>query len=256
MVNITQTSVNCTVKQINPSELEPLKGNITSKIGSGTFGECILKKYNRFGIIVLEKKLTSSSLKAVIHEAQCMNVMTHPSIPHLLGVQIEERPYSLVMQYIGNSNMESFTVHKLLSQSTTKQSPLSTIEWMSASSDITEAVQHIHNKDLLHCDIKTNNVLVVQKRGFVIDFGKACAVSKPSAKKYTSFYPHIAPEVLQGRPVSLSSDVFSLGVIFYNIGKTIENTTLYVLGKKCKSSVPSNRPNISDILMTLQPTPK
>lgn len=229
--------VEASVNQISPFELVPLEQNHSLNIGSGTFGECILKRYKRFGIVVLEKQLVQSDIKAVISEAQCMNILTHKSIPHLLGVQIEHKPYSLVMEFIGD-NMESITVHKLLFQSKAKQSPLSTNEWILVCTDITEAVEHIHNKGFLHCDLKTNNVLVSQKRGYVIDFGKACPTSRPSAKKYTSFYQHIAPEVLRGQSVSTASDVFSLGVIIYTVGKTLQNTHVKSLGKQCKDTKP------------------
>lgn len=228
-----------------------MEQNVGANIGSGTYGECSLKKYKRLGIIVLEKQVASSDLKAVITEAQCMNTLTHQCIPQLLGVQIEQRPYSLVMEFLGN-NMESITFHKLLLQSTQKQSPLSNKEWISVCTDITEAVQHIHIKGFLHCDLKTNNVLVSQERGFVIDFGKACRISKPSARKYTSFYPHIAPEVLRGQPVSTSSDVFSLGVIMYTVGKALQIASVKCLGKQCKDTNPLVRPSVPEVLRMLR----
>ena len=70
-------------------------------IGSGTFEECILKLYKRFNMVVLEKQLSKSDLKAVINEAKCMNTLTHPHIPQLLGVQITQKLYSLIMEFIG-----------------------------------------------------------------------------------------------------------------------------------------------------------
>ena len=78
------------VKKISPSELLPLDGTVS--VGCGTYGECILKTFKRFGITVIEKRLP---LKAVMNEAQCMNTLTHASIPYLLGAQIEEKPFSL-----------------------------------------------------------------------------------------------------------------------------------------------------------------
>ena len=88
---------------------------------------------------------------------------------------------------------------------------LSNNEWISVLLDITEALFHVHKKGFLHCDVKSNNVLVSGKKGFLIDFGKACPISRPTARKYSSFYNHIATEVLRGFPVSTSTDVFSLG---------------------------------------------
>ena len=66
-------------------------------IGSGTFGECSLRLYKRFNLVVLEKQLPTSNVKDAIAEAKCMNVLSHPNIPQLLGVQIESKPYALIM---------------------------------------------------------------------------------------------------------------------------------------------------------------
>ena len=54
------------VKQISPSELLPLDETVS--VGSGTYGECILKTFKRFGITVVEKRLPTSDLKAVMNE--------------------------------------------------------------------------------------------------------------------------------------------------------------------------------------------
>ncbi|CAB4009522.1 Hypothetical predicted protein [Paramuricea clavata] len=60
------------VKQIRPCELLPLEVNnsATIPVGSGTYGDCFLKTFKRFGITVVEKKLPTSDLKAVMNEAQ------------------------------------------------------------------------------------------------------------------------------------------------------------------------------------------
>ena len=125
-----------------------------------------------------------------------MNILSHPNIPQLLGVQITCKPYALIMEFLGE-DMKSSTVHQLLQESSTKSSPLLTSEWVSVCVDIVEAVKHIHSKGYLHCDLKTNNILVLKKRGFVIDFGKVCFAAKQKAKTYTSFYNFIAPEANQ-----------------------------------------------------------
>jgi serine/threonine protein kinase len=167
------------VNNISPNELTPLDGGNTC-IGSGTFGECTLKLYKRFNLVVLEKQLSTSPLNAVINEARFMNILTHPNVPQLLVVQITCKPYALIMEFIGE-DMKSTTVHQLLKETGPKLSPLQTPEWISVCLDIVEAVNHIHSKGYLHCDLK-NNVLVLRKRRFVIDFGKVCLTTKPTAR--------------------------------------------------------------------------
>jgi serine/threonine protein kinase len=63
--------------------------------------------------VVLEKQLSTSNLKAVINEAKCMNILTHPNIPQLLCVQTTCKPYALIMEFI-SEDMKSSTVHQLL----------------------------------------------------------------------------------------------------------------------------------------------
>ena len=77
--------------------------------------------------------------------------------------------------------------------------------------DITDAFANIHSKGFRHCDLKSNNVLVTDKHGHIINFGKACDSAFPPAKKYTFHFAHIAPEVLKGSHCSKASDVYSLG---------------------------------------------
>ena len=74
-----------------------------------------------------------------MNEAQCMNTLTHASIPYLLGVQIKEKPFSLVMQFIGEDT-ESVTIYKLLNQTVAKSLSLTTNEWISILVDIAEAL--------------------------------------------------------------------------------------------------------------------
>ena len=78
-----------------------------------------------------------------------MNMLTHPNIPQLLAAQITSKPYSLIMQFIGE-DIRSSTVHPLLRDTNSKISPLTVAEWISACVDIVEAVKHIHSKEYLH----------------------------------------------------------------------------------------------------------
>ena len=63
----------------------------------------------------------TSNLTGVINEAKCMNILTLPNIPQLLGVLITSKPCSLIMQFIGE-DMKSSTVHQLLQDSNAERS--------------------------------------------------------------------------------------------------------------------------------------
>ena len=56
-------------------------------------------------------------------------------------------------------------------------SEMSTKTWLCICYDITDALDHMHQRGYLHCGLKSNNVLVAQNKGYLIDFGKVCEIS-------------------------------------------------------------------------------
>ena len=112
-------------------------------------------------------------------------------------------------------------------------SSLTSKDWLIICHDITDALAHIHSKGFLHCGLKSNNILVTDKHGQIIDFRKACDSSFPPAKKYTFHYRHIAPEVLNGTHCSKASDVYSLGQILHEVATKQEIPMLLVNAQKC-----------------------
>ena len=237
---------------VQPCELEDLQ--IESPIvGEGTFGECHLKKYLRFNISVIEKKLKDSDLPSLNKEAHYMQLFSHRCVPHLIGIQTKIQPYSIVMEFLGHGT-QSMTVHRSLFDAAFNEQKLimSIPNWFRVCYDVGDALHYIHEKGYLHCDLKSNNVLVCNQKGYLIDFGKVCHVKNPRIKKYKTTYPHIAPEVLNGKPVSKASDVFSLGKIITIIGEQIGNQELLSLGDKSSSPLPHSRPSLLGILPILQ----
>ncbi len=69
------------------------------------------------------------------------------------------------MEFLAKDN-KSVTIHKLLYSpfSESLKSEMSVKDWLSISYDITDALNFIHSKGYLHCDIKTDNTLVFKKK--------------------------------------------------------------------------------------------
>ena len=208
-------------------------------IGNGVYGNCFLRRFNRLQILVVEKQLIDSTVDMLYKEAMFMQKFSHRCIPLLLGVQLEKKPISLVMQFIGE-NSKSITVFKLLFDPLYQQaSKMSTKTWLCICYDIADALDHMHQRGYLHCDLKSNNVLVAQNKGYLINFGKVCEIFRLKAKKYKEVYRHIAPEVLKGCPVAPASDMYSLGRILKEIGKTINSSLLLQLAKAATNPNPT-----------------
>ena len=94
-------------------------------------------------------------------------------------------------------------------------------------------------------------MLVAQNKGFLIDSGQVCEISKPKCKKYKEVYKYIAPEVLKGFPVTPASDIYSFGRILKAIAKKIDSTIMSELGNAATALNPKQRPNLLKSLTTL-----
>ena len=137
-----------------------------------------LKKFIRLGITVVEKQLTDSTADMLYKEAIFLPKLSHICIPLLLGVQLDKKPISLIMQFIGE-NSQSITVFKLLFDSLYQHqaSEMSTKTWLCICYDITDVLDHMYQRGYLHCGLKSNNVLVAPNKGYLIDFRKVCEIS-------------------------------------------------------------------------------
>ena len=205
---------------------------------------------------MVEKQSLNHNTREMLKEAQIMQALTHKNIPAIIGVQLKKEPISLIIEFKGECDT-SVTISKLLSCDCdnetieNEKATLTNNDWLIISHDLTEALGHIHSKGFLHCDLKSNNVLVSKKRGYIIDFGKACDSSFPTTKKYTACYPHIAPEVLCGSPCSKPSDIFSLGKVLFKIGVKHNIPLLVSTAQKCLDANPVRRPTTTGIMATL-----
>ena len=167
-----------------------------------------MRTHKRLKISVVEKQVPTSSETEIIKEAQTIQLLSHSNIPIILGVQLKQKPFSIVMEFVGEG-LSSKTVHEHLQEDTT----LDKRDWVKVSFNVADALAHLHRKGFLHCDLKANNILISNQQGYLIDFGKACPIKKPPAKQYKKIYPHIAPEVLNESPCSTKSDIYSLGTV-------------------------------------------
>ena len=175
-----------------------------------------------------------------------MQLLAHTNIPTILEVQLEQKPFSIVMEFIGVQHCSS-TVHDLLQ----RDNVLAETDWIKISFNVADALSHMHKKGFLHCDLKTNNIVVSNRKGYLIDFGKACLIASPPAKKYDKNYPHIAPEVLHGSPCCKQSDVYSLGTVLDKIGTRKQISTIANVAQKCLKKSPGERMTLTGIMTTL-----
>ena len=146
------------VSVIRHKELEEISNE---PIGNGVYGNCFLRTFKRLNIPVFEKQLIDSTVDLLYKEAMFMQKSSHICNPLLLGVQLERKPISLIMQFIGENRM-TITIFKFLFHPLYKHQAkkMSTKTWLCICYDIADALDHMHPMGYRHCDLKSNIMLV------------------------------------------------------------------------------------------------
>ena len=155
-------------------------------------------------------------------ERQALAMMDHPNIARVLDAGATEtgRPY-FVMELVHGVRITTFCDER----------NLDTHQRLNLFTQVCQAIQHAHQKGIIHRDIKPSNVLVTQLDGApvpkVIDFGIAKATEAPlTDKTLFTAYGHfvgtpayMSPEQadLSGLDVDTRSDIYSLGVLLYEL---------------------------------------
>ena len=145
-------------------------------------------------------------------EAQAAARLQHPNIVSIYDVGMEGTVYYIVMEYVDGDTLK---------ERLSKKGPMTADKALSTALQIALALQHAHANGIIHCDIKPHNILIdSQGTVKVTDFGIARAVSSATMAHTSTIMGsvhYIAPEQVQGTGVSKQSDVYSLGVVMYEM---------------------------------------
>lgn len=208
--------------------------SIISNNESGIVGECINKKLNNLWIVkFIPKKYIERS-----NEIENMLKINSCSIPKIIDCFIEDEGNYYIMDYIkGRTIDEYFFVYKYDINKIIK-----------LMNDTCEALKDIHRFNIIHGDIKGENIMVDDRLSvFIIDFGSSF-IDFDSNSFSKDF---VAPErLLDHTKADLLSDLYSFGVVFNNILKDYKShgsfknkkiKKLEKIIKKCMEIDPKNR---------------
>jgi formylglycine-generating enzyme required for sulfatase activity/dienelactone hydrolase len=144
-------------------------------------------------------------------EAQAAAALSHPNICviHEVG-ETEERPY-IAMEYVEGETLRD-KVHK---------GPLTSGAALEIAIQISEGLDEAHSKDIVHRDIKSTNIMITGKgQAKIMDFGLAKVKEGPlltRAGTTLGTVAYMSPEQAQGEAVDHRSDIWSLGVVMYEM---------------------------------------
>ena len=152
--------------------------------------------------------------KRFLGEARAVAKLDHPNIVSIYDLGIDnERPY-LIMELVPGQSLKEL-IHK--------KAPLPILEALEIGVQICAGVGVAHRAGIVHCDLKPQNVLISTEGTVkVTDFGIAQALqteyeAKEKSKTFWGSPHYISPEQARGERPTPASDVYSIGVILYEI---------------------------------------
>mgnify|MGYP001485654050 FL=1 len=221
---------------------------ILEKIGSGGQGtvyKALDTKLNRTAVIkVLPPELTAktSNFKRFEREAQLCSQLDHPNICTIYDFHSSDGVFYIAMQYVAGKNVRQLVAGR----------PLELRSAVSIAIQVADALAYAHSKNIIHRDIKAGNIMVTDSgQAKILDFGLAKLVEDDHADQRAGqdhaeitelgipygTATYAAPEQARGERADHRSDIFSTGVLLYEMltgiwafqGKTVVDVRHQVL---------------------------
>ncbi len=197
---------------------------VLSLLGAGGMGEVYLASDDRLGRRVAIKILPDAVSRdeeaklRMLREARAVAALDHPNVCTVYEVgEHEGRPY-IVMQFV-----EGETLFDRL-----RQARMSPTEVLDVGLQVAAALDEAHSHGIIHRDVKPMNIMLTPRGQVkVLDFGLAKFTGpqehsttdqlESRAGIITGTAPYMSPEQLRGAPIDARSDIFSLGVVLYEM---------------------------------------
>ncbi|HKS43092.1 MAG TPA: protein kinase, partial [Blastocatellia bacterium] len=204
------------------------KYRIIEKLGAGGMGEVYKAEDPALMRIVAIKVMSKQGIDAAVsksrfvREAQAASSINHPNIVTIYEIgETDEHAY-IVMEYVrGRSIRDLISAHSLTSGSI-----------LNIAIQICDALAEAHSRKIIHRDIKPENILLTEREQVkVLDFGLAKTLAgiehrqdnKSDIERLTESgvvvgtLSYMSPEQLRGEPLDERTDIFSFGIVLYEM---------------------------------------
>ncbi len=214
--------------RVTTAEHSSLIGNryqIVSRIGQGGMGKVYKVTHahlsRTFALKIISNQVaeTDEARELFYREARFASAMAHANITAVVDFGEDEK--------VGMFMVMEFVDGEPLNRILFREKRLSVRKACEIVLQVSEALHYIHKQNVVHCDIKTENILISEeehdgKRTKMIvkllDFGLARSLIASRASTSLSGTPHyVAPERIRGEPASPASDVYGVGILLYEL---------------------------------------
>ena len=143
-----------------------------------------------------------------LSEARTAASISHPSLVHVYDSGSDGEIHYIAMELLEG--------YQSVRETLRSQAPMTTVRAVGVALEVLAGLRAVHAHGLLHCDVKSANVMVRGTSVKLIDFGiaRSRADERPEGQSIGSLH-YMAPEQLLGEPLSPATDIYSVGVVLY-----------------------------------------
>jgi serine/threonine-protein kinase len=152
------------------------------------------------------------AVKRFRHEAKSVASLNHPNIINIFDIGQEDELEYIIMEYITGLDLK---------EKIRNEGRFTTAKAIKIIKEVCQALIKAHRNNIIHCDIKPHNILLTSdERVKVTDFGIAQAVNDATLAQTESIVGsahYLSPEQARGSRVTTKSDLYSLGIVLYEL---------------------------------------
>lgn len=195
------------------SEFVPAGYQVLSLLGSGQTSNVYLAEHSQRGRVALKLPKPELQERPILrrmfeNEVQFTLKLKHPNIVEALDGHPTGAEAFLALEYCPGGTLDQFLLER-------GKVPLE--QAFRLVLDVAEGLEYSHERNILHRDVKPANVfLAASGRAKLGDFGTGLFITEAATERVgTAFY--MAPEIFQGESATVQSDIYSLGILAYEV---------------------------------------
>jgi len=208
------------ISKLNPGDVIDGRYKYIEKIGKGAFGTVLLMEDEVVDEQLILKFLNPNvssdeeMMKRFVHELRYSRKITHRNVIRIYDFLHLQGCYAISMEY--------FPSHTLSGEMPDSK-PMDLAKALRYSKDMATGMTVAHQAGVIHRDLKPANILVNEEGLLkIVDFGVAAAASSGDTQLTKTGYvigspKYMAPEQILGKKVDVTADVYSIGVIMYEM---------------------------------------